>query len=148
MSFPMFSSISPGVGWISPRVKSLSLLSARCQVMSHQCNYSLLDIFSVHGCTRFIAGITTLIQIHWRGFRTGFSGSFRVSQVNTRCWCFVFVRSDQSHFNLWYITTCICSWRFVKLLRSFTFANKMVFLSYFTLLNNVLAWIWSVCILI
>ena len=63
MSFPMFSSISPGVGWISPRVKPLSLLSAIREVMSHQCDYSLLDIFSVHGCTRFIVGITTLIQI-------------------------------------------------------------------------------------
>ena len=31
--------------------------------MSHQCDYPLLDIFSVDECTRVIVGITTLIQI-------------------------------------------------------------------------------------
>ena len=46
-SFLMFGSISHCVGWISPPVKSLSVLYARREVMSHQCDCLLLDILGI-----------------------------------------------------------------------------------------------------
>ena len=45
----MFGSISPRVVWISPRMKSLSVLYSRYEGMSHQCGYSLPDICSLCG---------------------------------------------------------------------------------------------------